>query len=90
MEVDQQTVMRRKAGTGIGNIIGKEAAREPQRKRKTRGAGETVGLTLRLKPHIWRALHEQALNEQTNITQMIIGWLQERRQRQGLPLLDES
>lgn len=57
---------------------------------KTRGAGETVGLTLRLKPHIWRALHEQALNEQTNITQLIIGWLLERRQRRGLPLLDEN
>ena len=80
--------MKRK--TGSGNIIGREAAREPQRKRKTRGAGETVGLTLRLKPHIWRALHERALNEQTNITQMIIGWLQEWRQRRGLPLLDEN
>ena len=90
MEMDQQTVMKRKSSTGIGNIIGKESVREPARKRKTRGAGETVGLTLRLKPHIWRALHEQALNEQTNITQMIIGWLQERRERQGLPLLDES
>jgi len=80
--------MKRK--TGIGNIIGKESAREPERKRKTRGAGETVGLTLRLKQHIWRALHEQALNEQTNITQMIISWLQESRHRQGLPFLDEK
>jgi hypothetical protein len=88
MELDQQTAMKRK--TGIGDIIGKESAREPERKRKTRGAGETVGLTLRLKPHIWRALHEQALNEQTNITQMIIGWLQESRHRQGLPFLDEK
>jgi hypothetical protein len=90
MEMDQQTVMKRKSSTGISNIIGKESVREASRKRKTRGAGETVGLTLRLKPHIWRALHEQALNEQTNITQMIIGWLQERRERQGLPLLDEG
>jgi hypothetical protein len=89
MEMDQQTVMKR-SKTGIGNIIGKDSAREPEHKRKTRGAGETVGLTLRLKPHIWRALHEEALNQQTNITQMIIGWLQESRRRQGLPLLDEK
>jgi hypothetical protein len=89
MEVDQQTIMKR-SKTGIGNIIGQDGARKPERKRKTRGAGETVGLTLRLKPHIWRALHEQALNEQTNVTQMIIGWLQEKRDQQGLPLLDEE
>jgi spore coat polysaccharide biosynthesis protein SpsF (cytidylyltransferase family) len=62
--VDQQTVTKRKIG--IGNIIGREAAREQQRKRKNARGRETVGLTLRLKPHIWRALHEQALNEQTN------------------------
>ncbi len=42
MEVDRATDMRRK--TGIGNVISKEAARRPARKRKTRGAGETGAL----------------------------------------------
>jgi hypothetical protein len=74
--------------TGISDLIGKEAARRPERRRKTRGAGETVGVTLRLKQPVWRALHEEAMSEQTNVTQLILGWLDESRRRKGLPAID--
>jgi hypothetical protein len=71
--------------TGIGNIISKAAAREAEPKRKTRGAGETVGITLRIKPAVWRGLHEAALDEQTNVTQLILGWFSDWRRSKGLP-----
>ena len=70
--------------TGIGKVIRKEPA-VPVRKRKTRGVGDEVGLGLRVKRQVWVALHERAIHEGTNITQMIIDWLNERRERDGLP-----
>ena len=57
-------------------------------KRKTRGAGETVGITLRIKPTIWRGLHEAALDEQTNVTQLILGWFDNWRRSKGLPVIE--
>lgn len=83
MEMDTDTDMKRK--TGIGNMISREASRQPERKRKTRGAGETAGITLRLKTSVWRELHQAALDEQTNITQLILGWFDDWRRRKGLP-----
>jgi hypothetical protein len=81
MGMDQQTVMSR---TGISKVMRKEP-QAPERKRKTRGAGELVGLGLRIKRDVWLALHDRATHERTNVTQMIIDWLNEKRGRDGLP-----
>ena len=74
-----------KSKTGIGRVIRKDATPQPERKRKTRGAGELVGLGLRVKREVWLALHERATHERTNVTQMIIDWLNEKRAHDGLP-----
>jgi hypothetical protein len=81
MEMDQQTVMSR---TGISKVMRKEP-QLPERKRKTRGAGELVGLGLRVRRDVWLALHDRANHERTNVTQMIIDWLNEKRASDGLP-----
>jgi hypothetical protein len=74
-----------KSKTGISNVIPREEPRTPERKPKTRGAGELVGLGLRVKREVWLALHEQAISHRTNVTQLIVGWLNESRSRDGLP-----
>jgi hypothetical protein len=81
MEMDQQTVMSR---TGISKVMRKEP-QAPERKRKTRGAGELVGLGLRIKRDVWLALHERATHKRTNVTQLVIDLLNEDRARDGLP-----
>jgi hypothetical protein len=86
MELDQQAAMKSK--TGIGRLIRNEETQELARPRKKRGAGETVGITLKLSPTYWRALHQEAMDEQTNITQLILGWLEESRRRKGLPPIE--
>jgi hypothetical protein len=43
MEMAAKEVMKKRS-TGISNII-RKAPREPERKRKTRAAGETVGVS---------------------------------------------
>jgi hypothetical protein len=74
-----------KSRTGIGRVIRKDAVQPPERKRKTRGVGAEVGLGLRVKREVWLALHERAIHEGTNVTQMIIEWLNEKRAHDGLP-----
>jgi hypothetical protein len=83
MEMDQQAAM--KSRTGIGKVIRKDAIPQPERKRKTRGAGEEVGVGLRMKRDVWVALHERAMHKRTNLTQMIIDWLNQDRAGDGLP-----
>ena len=83
MEVDRASAMKNQ--TGIRQIIRQEHAEQPPKKPKTRGLGKTVGVTLKLPPPIWRALHEEAMNEGTNITQLVLRWLAESRERKGLP-----
>ena len=83
MEMDQQAAM--KSRTGISKVIRKDATPQPERKRKTRGVGTEVGLGLRVKREVWLALHERAIHEGTNVTQMIIEWLNEKRAHDGLP-----
>jgi hypothetical protein len=83
--MDQQTIM--KSRTGISKVIRKNTTAQPERKRKTRGAGDEVGLGLRVKREVWLALHERAIHERTNVTQMIIDWLNEKRVHDGLPLV---
>jgi hypothetical protein len=84
MEMDSQTDMKRDK-TGITNIVSKEPLAEPRRKRKPWGAGETVGVSIRLKRDDWLALHEAARDERTNVTQLVLGWLDEHRRKKGLP-----
>jgi hypothetical protein len=44
-----------------------------------------VGLGLRIKRDVWLAFHERANHERTNLTQMLIDWLNEKRASDGLP-----
>lgn len=52
---------------------------------KSRGAGELVNLGLKIKRETWLALHERANHRRTNVTQLIIYWLNEERRRDRLP-----
>jgi hypothetical protein len=91
MEVDSQTDMKRST-TGITNIIRKKEAPtgEPRHKLKKWGAGDNVGISLRLKKASWLALHDAARDEGTNVTQLILSWLDEHRRRHGLPPVRET
>lgn len=90
MEMDQQTVMKR-SKTGITNVIHKKEAPtgEPRRQAKKWGAGENVGISMRLKKASWLALHEAARDEGTNVTQLVLTWLDEHRRKRGLPPVKE-
>jgi hypothetical protein len=90
MEVDQQTTMKQ-GRTGITNVIHhKEAPTDgPRRQAKKWGAGDNVGISLRLKKPSWLALHEAARDESTNVTQLILTWLDEHRRKRGLPPVKE-
>jgi predicted DNA-binding ribbon-helix-helix protein len=90
MEMDSQTAMKR-SSTGITNVIHKKEAPtgEPRRVVKKWGAGENVGISLRLKKPNWLALHEAARDEGTNVTQLILTWLDEHRRKRGLPPVKE-
>jgi hypothetical protein len=83
MELDSQAHMKSK--TGITKIIHKKEDEAPAPTLKPRGAGELVGLGLRIKREVWLALHEQANHHHTNVTQLIIHWLNEDRRQAGLP-----
>jgi hypothetical protein len=90
MEVDSQTDMKRST-TGIANVIHKKEAPtgEPRHKLKKWGAGDNVGISLRLKRPVWLAFHQAARDEGTNVTQLLISWLDEYRRKRGLPPVQE-
>jgi hypothetical protein len=90
MEMDSQTVMKR-SRTGITSSIPKKDAPsgEPRRAPKKRDTGDEVGYSMRLKQASWLALHEAALTERTNVTELILTWLDEWRQKHGLPPVKE-
>jgi hypothetical protein len=90
MEMDRQTDMKQ-GKTGITNVIHKKEppTGEPRRQVKKWGAGDNVGISLRLKKPSWLALHEAARDEGTNVTQLILTWLDEHRRKRGLPPVKE-
>jgi len=81
----------KRSSTGITNVIHKKEASTdgPRRQAKKWGAGENVGISLRLKKPSWLALHEAARDEGTNVTQLILTWLDEHRRKRGLPPVKE-
>jgi hypothetical protein len=86
MEVDSETDMKRESKSGITKVIRRKAGEKPDApKLKPRGAGELVGLGLKIKREVWLALHEQANRQRTNLTSLLIHWLNEARARDGLP-----
>lgn len=93
MEMDQQTNMKRQSRSGITNLVTERKERpapeEPRRVLKKWGAGDQVGISLRLKRPQWLALHEAARGRGTNVTQLILTWLDEDRRKQGLPPVNE-
>jgi hypothetical protein len=82
----------KRSRTGITNVIHEKQAPSgvPRRQPKKRGAGDDVGFSMRLKRPSWLALHEAAIAERTNVTELILTWLDEYRQKHGLPPVKEK
>ena len=61
---------------------------EPKRKRRRKGTGEVVHITLRLTHSQWRTVHDFALSEGASINELAIEGVSELLKKRGLPPLD--
>lgn len=64
-----------------------ETREEPKRKRRKKGAGEVVHITLRLTHAQWRMVHDFALSEGLSINELAILGVSELLKQRGLPEL---
>ena len=64
-----------------------ETKEEPKRKRRKKGTGEVVCITLRLSPTQWRNAHNLALNEGMSINELAIAGINRLLEDRGLPEL---
>ena len=76
------------ADNGMDAFLDKAETEEPvKRKRRRKGTGEIVCITLRLSPTQWRNAHNLALSEGMSINELAITGINRILEDRGLPEL---